>query len=193
MDVKFVWEHNRKRKQVFQLRGDEMVIGRQSGSGLRIPSPEVSRVHCRICREDGYITVEDCDSANGTLVNGTPISDRRVLYPGDRLQVGPITLVVEYQMTQATLERLRAEEEEVLEGLPLEDSEEQPAAEIDDEEPVTVEETPGEEEEIQGVPLEDEDEVAPVQPVELDEAEPWHLPEPDELRDILSQLEDPEA
>src|SRR5262245_3196836 len=51
MDVKLVWERGGKRKQVFLLRSDEMVIGRQSGGGLRIPAPEVSRVHCRICRE----------------------------------------------------------------------------------------------------------------------------------------------
>src|SRR5262245_50224021 len=122
MDVKLVWEKGGKRKQVFHLNGDEMVIGRQLGSGLRIPSSEVSRVHCRICREEGYITVEDCASANGTLVNGETLDARRVLYPGDKLRVGPVTLTAEYQITQATLDRLRAEEEQVVADLPLDGS-----------------------------------------------------------------------
>jgi pSer/pThr/pTyr-binding forkhead associated (FHA) protein len=185
MDVKLVWERGGKRKQVFQLRSDEMVIGRQSGGGLRIPAPEVSRVHCRICREDGYVTVEDCASANGTFVNGNRITARKVLFPGDRLDVGPVSLLVEYQMTQATLDRLRAEEDEelVVTGVDIMDEDEDEievvAVPAPDEDPETVEASAvGQEEEIVELP------------VELDESEPWQLPEPDELRDILSQLED---
>ena len=182
MDVKLVWEKGGKRKQVFLLRDEEMLIGRQSGSGLRIPSSDVSRVHCRICREDGYITVEDCASANGTYVNGDKIASRRVLYPGDRLDIGPVSFIVEYQMTQATLDRLRTEEEEL----------EVHAVQVqDEEEELDVLPVPAVAEESETVaasaPLDDE----PLEfPVEIDESEPWKLPEPDELRDILSQLED---
>jgi pSer/pThr/pTyr-binding forkhead associated (FHA) protein len=178
MDVTLVWEKGGKRKQVFHLQGDEMVIGRQLGSGLRIPSADVSRVHCRICREEGYITVEDCASANGTLVNGQTIDGRQILYPGDRLGVGPVTLTVEYQMTQETLDRLQGQEEEVVEELPLEDEE-------------LVVAPADEDAELEVAPALEEDELE-VAPVDVDDAEPWQLPAPDDLRDILSQLEDSE-
>ena len=51
--------------------------------------------------------IEDLDSANGTFVNGERIMERQVLCPGDRLRVGPVTFVVEYQMTQAAIDRLQ--------------------------------------------------------------------------------------
>jgi pSer/pThr/pTyr-binding forkhead associated (FHA) protein len=179
MDVRLVWEKSRKQKQVFNMRGEEMVIGRQLGSGLRIPSNEVSRVHCRICRETGYITIEDCASANGTLVNGEAISERKILYPGDRVKVGPVTLIVEYQMTQETLDHLRGQKEDEIEPVLLDDDDE-----------MEVEEVEEIDDEITGEPLDEDEDELPVLPVELDDAEPWELPQPDELRDILSQLED---
>ncbi len=180
MDVKLVWEKGGKRRQVFQMRGDEMVVGRQSGSGLRIPSSEVSRVHCRLCREEGYVTIEDCASANGTFVNDEAIIGRQVLYPGDRVRVGPVTLTVEYQMTQETLDRLRSNEEEPLEEVGAESG--PPVVELDEEDDEALE--------VRPAPVVAEEEDFPV--VELDDEEPWQPPNPDELRDILSQLEDSE-
>jgi pSer/pThr/pTyr-binding forkhead associated (FHA) protein len=181
MEVKFVLEKNGKRKQVFHLSSNEMVIGRQLGSGLRIPSSAVSRVHCRITREPGYITVEDCASANGTLINGQLIDGRTVLYPGDRLRVGPITLIVEYHMTQATLDRLQEEAEGSAAVMSPDEVEELEVSEVSEESDVEV------------VAVEEEEEELEVAPVDTDQAEPWDLPAPDDLRDILSQLEDSES
>jgi pSer/pThr/pTyr-binding forkhead associated (FHA) protein len=57
----------------------------------------VSRLHCRLLvGADGLVRVEDLGSVNGTLINGTPIHGLEVVRPGDRLGLGPVTFVVEY-------------------------------------------------------------------------------------------------
>ena len=56
--------------------------------------PEVSRRHCRILREGENWFVEDLGSQRGTAVNGSRISGRTALRPGDQIQVGPVLLVL---------------------------------------------------------------------------------------------------
>jgi diguanylate cyclase (GGDEF)-like protein len=66
---------------------DEYVIGRSRSVDIRIDDTGVSREHCRIMKREGRVFVQDLQSRNGTLLNGTPI----VCVPltaGDRLQLG---------------------------------------------------------------------------------------------------------
>jgi pSer/pThr/pTyr-binding forkhead associated (FHA) protein len=107
MDVRLVVEQGRRRLRVVRLRGPATRIGRARGSGVRIPSAEVSRQHCVLRVEEGLVTVEDLDSVNGTFLNGEAVVGCRVVRPGDRLHVGPVTFVVEYELTPEALERLR--------------------------------------------------------------------------------------
>ncbi len=107
MDVRLVVEQGRRRLRVVRLRGPATRIGRARGSGVRIPSAEVSRQHCVLRVEDGLVTVEDLDSVNGTFLNGEAVVGCQVVRPGDRLNVGPVTFVVEYELTPEALERLR--------------------------------------------------------------------------------------
>jgi pSer/pThr/pTyr-binding forkhead associated (FHA) protein len=67
---------------------DELAIGRSPGCGLILDDPGVSRLHARISGG----TVLDEESANGTRVNGTPISSHE-LRDGDVIQVGSHELV----------------------------------------------------------------------------------------------------
>jgi pSer/pThr/pTyr-binding forkhead associated (FHA) protein len=106
MDVRLVVEKGRKRLRVVKLRGPATRIGRARGSGVRIPSAEVSRQHCVLRVEDGLVTVEDLDSVNGTYLNGETVVGSQVVRPGDRLNVGPVTFVVEYELTPEALGRL---------------------------------------------------------------------------------------
>jgi pSer/pThr/pTyr-binding forkhead associated (FHA) protein len=197
MDVKLVIEQPRTRKRTFYLRADEGVIGRASDCAIRVESAEVSRRHCRLRVHDGFLTVEDLDSSNGTQLNGEEVEGRQVVRPGDRIRVGPVTFVVEYQLTPEAIDRLlrgedggAAEESvEVLEeasaepvveaeeGLvPLEEVEE--VVEAVEEEVVPVEEA------VEGQPAEVVDEL------ELADAGEFQLPESAELRDILTGLDD---
>jgi pSer/pThr/pTyr-binding forkhead associated (FHA) protein len=186
MDVRLVIEHGKTRKRTFHFRNEEGVIGRQRGCTVRIPSPEVSRRHCVLRVQNGYVTVEDLNSSNGTLLNGEEVSGSQVVRPGDRLRIGPVTFIVEYQLTPEAIDRLLRGEDgsgfEVIEegvGEP-----ELVAAEADvvaEEADLVAEELVAEEEEV---PLEVADELEPI------DAGEFQLPQSEDLRDILSGLDE---
>ncbi len=188
MDVKLVVEKGRTQTRFVRLHAVETIVGRRRGANLRIASAEVSRRHCVLrIEEEGYLTVEDLDSANGTFLNGAAITGREVVRPGDRLKIGPLTFVVEYQLTQAAIDHLRrrrrAAEEEVVEV--VEDGAEAPLLDaLADDEETATQETPVEDEDW-SVPVEEE----PVEVVEVEDGA-WDLPQEGELRDILSQLDE---
>ena len=81
---------------------DEFVIGRQaSEEGQLGQDAEISRQHARIARSNGTFTIEDLGSTNGTFVNARRISKPELLSPGDRIQVGTTTLVVQVSVPAA--------------------------------------------------------------------------------------------
>lgn len=70
-----------------------LTIGRAPGSGLALPSPDVSRAHCMLAIEGDGVVVTDLGSTNGTIVDGRPAVGPTRLAPGARLRLGPFTLV----------------------------------------------------------------------------------------------------
>ena len=128
MNVKFVVQRNGRSAQTFSLRSAEMIVGRQKGCGVRVPSALVSRQHCLVTYQDDLLAVEDLNSANGTFINGRRVAKREFLRPGDKLKIGPVTLLVQYQLTQAAIDRLLKEGEEDLAAVPLDDVEVVPEA-----------------------------------------------------------------
>lgn len=96
MQIRLIIEKGSKTRSVFVVRGPDMVIGRQIGCHLRIPSAAVSRRHCLLSTVHDRLSVRDLGSANGTLVNGREIRGEQSLFPGDRLQIGPVTFLVEF-------------------------------------------------------------------------------------------------
>jgi pSer/pThr/pTyr-binding forkhead associated (FHA) protein len=180
MVVRLVIEQGRRRR-VFSIREPGGVLGRARGCAIRIPSAEISRRHCRLRLEDGLVYVEDLDSVNGTLLNGEPVYEKTLVRPGDRLEVGPVGFVVEYELTPEALERLREQFQcdEVLQAVD-EDLPEVQRVEEDPEQEIPTLEPVGEAEPV-GEGLE----------VDLSFADqPWEMPEGDDLRDILSRMED---
>jgi predicted component of type VI protein secretion system len=183
MDVRLVVERGGRQRDVFRMRGREMIIGRRKGCGLRVPSEAVSRDHCRLRFQRGVLTIEDLGSTNGTRLNGERIVTEELLRPGDRLKVGPVTFVVEYAPDPEALERMHAWEEQRGAGASGE-------FEFVEEEPPTLDAGSGEVELLE-VAGDDSDFAIPIEeeaPVQLDE--PLHLPPDDELRDFLVQLEE---
>src|SRR5262245_63693311 len=106
MDVELVIERGSTKRQTIRLRAAESVVGRLKGSDLRIPSAQVSRRHCRLYQQDDFLMVEDLGSANGTYLNGERVDEAQIVRPGDHLEVGPVTFLVKYQLTQAGIDRL---------------------------------------------------------------------------------------
>src|SRR5208282_2646842 len=127
MEVRLVMESGGSRKRALRLRSAETIIGRRHDCDLRIKSAEVSRRHCLVSIHDGYVTVEDLDSVNGTFLNGKRVLAKQTVRPGDYLEIGPARFVVEYEITQETLEQIdqvAQDEEEPVEVLPLAEEEE---------------------------------------------------------------------
>jgi ABC transport system ATP-binding/permease protein len=77
-----------------RLPSENVIVGRAAEVDLILSHPEVSRRHCRILREDENWFIEDLGSQRGTAVNGSRISGRTALRPGDQIQVGPVLLVL---------------------------------------------------------------------------------------------------
>jgi predicted component of type VI protein secretion system len=202
MDVKLVIEQPRTRKRTFYLRGEEGLIGRARGCAIRIGSAEVSRQHCRLRVRDGYVTVEDLGSRNGTQLNEEEVEGQQVVRPGDRLRVGPVTFVVEYQLTPEAINRLlRGEDaslaEEEVEVLAEAESgpvatEDELLLPMDDEvvEPVDAEAIPVEEEVVPVGEIVEEQPAEVVDELELVDGGDFQLPETEELRDILTALDE---
>ena len=69
-------------------------IGRDAGNPVQLSQPEVSKQHAFLQRTSNGWCVRDLNSRNGLFVNGSKVSEA-VLKDGDRLTVGPYTLVFE--------------------------------------------------------------------------------------------------
>jgi pSer/pThr/pTyr-binding forkhead associated (FHA) protein len=101
MDVKLVVIKGSRHKQIIALRSTETLIGRRRGCDIRIGSSRVSRRHCLLSLHAGSVMVQDLDSVNGTFVNGQRVVGKRLVRPGDRLDVGPVSFAVNYVMSRS--------------------------------------------------------------------------------------------
>ena len=72
------------------------LIGRASECDIVLRSREVSKHHCRILLEANQVVVEDLDSVNGTLVNGSPVK-RVALLTGDQLDIAGYVFEARWQ------------------------------------------------------------------------------------------------
>lgn len=89
--------------ETVELRpGETLEVGRsrdrtgrtESARAIVLDDPKVSRLHLRIREEGGSWVVEDCESSNGTFVNGRRVETRRIA-PGDRIRAGDAVLEFE--------------------------------------------------------------------------------------------------
>ena len=80
------------------VRG-QMLIGRDQGRvQIHLDDPNVSRIHAQVLAKSGGIEISDVNSANGTFVNGRRIEAALTLRTGDRVDIGPVTLVCDGQV-----------------------------------------------------------------------------------------------
>ncbi len=74
------------------LRGEQVVVGRLADCQIHLPDVNVSRRHAAFIRMDDGWAIEDLDSTNGTLLNGTTI-ERARLHDGDVIEIGVTQLI----------------------------------------------------------------------------------------------------
>lgn len=67
---------------------EKFAVGRHSENDLSIPNGKLSREHVKIERFGDVCVVSDCDSSNGTTLNGEDLSEPVALKNGDRLNLG---------------------------------------------------------------------------------------------------------
>ncbi len=71
---------------------DELTIGRAEDNDLELLDPKVSRHHARIARQGTGYVVTDLGSANGTLIDGVPLTCAHTLQHGERITIGDAEL-----------------------------------------------------------------------------------------------------
>jgi predicted component of type VI protein secretion system len=72
--------------------GRQMTIGRSANNDLLLNAMFASRRHARVWQQGERVVVEDLSSANGTFVNGRPLTRAQFLYPNDVLMMGDAQL-----------------------------------------------------------------------------------------------------
>jgi len=94
MDVNLILLKKDGSTQLFALPSAVTILGRRQECDLCIPLPAVSRKHCELNMDQGRLKIRDLGSKNGTIVNGQRIEEAG-LKPGDKLKIGPLTLLVQ--------------------------------------------------------------------------------------------------
>jgi pSer/pThr/pTyr-binding forkhead associated (FHA) protein len=94
MDLKLRVVEGKNAGQEIAVNGKKFLIGRSEDCHLRPGSELISRHHCVILIEEGYVGIRDFGSKNGTYVNDERIAGERELKAGDRLTIGPLRFEV---------------------------------------------------------------------------------------------------
>jgi S1-C subfamily serine protease len=76
--------------------GETISIGRDASCQVQLTDSRVSNRHSEIALRGGRVSVRDLESANGTLLNGTPTSGWTELRSGAEIQVGETVLIATY-------------------------------------------------------------------------------------------------
>lgn len=88
-----------------ELSGDICTIGRSESCHIVIRRDDISRLHARIERDSHRYLLIDIDSANGTFVNGTPISGPHLLRNRDLIGLGDDSPLLRFVDPDPTVER----------------------------------------------------------------------------------------
>ena len=59
-------------------------------------------LHAAVGKESA--TIRDLGSVNGTLVNGSRVREAQILHDGDRIQLGPLVLLVKVPRTELKMD-----------------------------------------------------------------------------------------
>lgn len=81
-------------KQAFELRMGVNHAGRDESCELHLPHPSVSSFHAELALTNDGVHLRDCDSTNGTFIDGQPCADTW-LTPGQQIRFGDVELMVE--------------------------------------------------------------------------------------------------
>ena len=82
-----------------ELGSHPVLIGREGNVDILLTGPEVSRKHARIVLMQGEYVLEDLGSANGTSLNGQPVTRPSTLKNQSQIKIADYTLSIECDPT----------------------------------------------------------------------------------------------
>ena len=77
------------------ITSEGIILGRETGADVVIPSEGVSRMHARVLLHNGAVWVQDQGSRNCVFVNDKRVVRHKQLSPGDALTVGEQSFTIE--------------------------------------------------------------------------------------------------
>jgi hypothetical protein len=80
--------------QILELRLGVNHVGRDPDCEFCIDHPTISTLHCKLSLSNDGVYIQDCDSTNGTFVNGEPVMETW-LDAGATVHLGDVELLVE--------------------------------------------------------------------------------------------------
>lgn len=84
--------------EVIPLERESMLVGRRESCDICLKFPNVSSVHCEFSFANGYWMLQDKGSTNGVKVNGTRISFKKRLMPGDEIGIAKMKYTLKYEL-----------------------------------------------------------------------------------------------
>jgi hypothetical protein len=80
--------------QAVELRLGVNRVGRDSECELQLNHSTISSLHCELSLSADGVYLRDCESTNGTFINGEPVAESWLM-PGQELRFGDVELYVE--------------------------------------------------------------------------------------------------
>jgi|GEM_PF-2169633 len=97
--MRFRSDHGGARRY-YPLREGSFFVGRHPSCEIVVPGRNVSKKHIQCFVEDGAVTIRDLGSANGTFVNGSPVTSC-IIKHGDDISLGGYHLVLDTSIQEA--------------------------------------------------------------------------------------------
>ncbi len=95
--------------QLISINRPKFMIGRADDCQLKSKNELISRYHCVLLTEEGYVGVRDLGSRNGVFVNGEKIDEETELRNADRLMIGPLEFEVVIAVAMSAGKRPKVE------------------------------------------------------------------------------------
>jgi hypothetical protein len=111
--------------QVAPITGSSLTIGRGLDNDIVLNDPEVSRRHLRLTRAtdplqgETTLFIEDLNTSKGTLINGEPLVEPRLLRPGDVINLGAVAIRVDGPLQGVAQARLKTETQPISNDLKI--------------------------------------------------------------------------
>lgn len=86
---------NKPEEMSFTMNGS-FIIGRSQICNLYLDDKKMSRQHIALEWENGEMYVSDLNTTNGTMLNGTRITDRQRLSKGDTIAAGSVEMTIRW-------------------------------------------------------------------------------------------------